>query len=82
MNDTQAASQMLSRLPLVKIQSVFSRIGASSAVIEMFTASEEISLQTYSEWVFTADSSVHQGGSRQRFILSHGKAGKHTGSCV
>lgn len=73
---------MLSRLPLAKMQSVFSRIGASAAVIEMFTAGAEISLQTHSEWAFTADSSVHQGGSRQRFILSHGNARKHTGGCV
>lgn len=82
MNSTQAASHMLSCLPLVKMQSVFSRIGALAAVIETFTASEEISLQTHSERVFTADSSVHQGGSRQCFISSHGNAQKHTGGCI
>lgn len=73
----------LSRLPLVKMQSVFSRIGALAAVIEMFTAGAEISLQTHSERAFTADSSVHQGGSLQRFISSQGKRMKtHRRLCL
>lgn len=71
-----------SRLTLVKMQSVFSRIGASDAVIEMFTAGAEISLRTHSERAFTADSSVHQGGSLQPFISSQGKTHENTQATV